>query len=504
MISLRVFSAASLLLMSLFLSGCFDSDEEDTNHYDFELQTFEGTLQSLGNAAFDSQATHLLRLDDGTILYVYSEFYDLNDPEYKNVRVEAEGVVIPADEDGKDTLSIESLTVLGEDDASDVLVSVQTYVNTTMGFSLEYQSDWQVEEAVDQFQVTFTAPVVVDEDAVTDQIVNTELQDRLVIGKTDDANLQQLDIEEWFMVYVALEDDTIPYTLSKIGFDQLPALKMVDDQGATYYIADGVDIYIITTYLVQDDLTLEHTNLMSTMLYSFDLASDGYRETTILDDSSNTDEDTDTSSLDGTRYDDVMEALAEGLPDLKEVSEDWVATRYDFVDPNYVYVDFMNDDGESSGRLLLEYASDYVFTTLAVFEPGSTTDWKLISGSDVASGKERTSVDVSSGTVTTIQEGYRSFESGTLSFQMQYPSGWYYTRSGESFYFSTEPASAENALVTLTVVDTPVSDFEEESDGGEVTLWVPRDDISSFQLTASSEYEAQLGVMAHSIVSTQD
>lgn len=511
------------ILSTAFLAGCFGFGEKDVADpvQDFEYITYEGTLQSLGNVNFSAKATHLLRLKGGDILYVYSDFYNLSDSSLLNKVVEAGGLLIPpGDESTRETLSIDALRVLAQEEIEDRAVLRETYTHTGLSFSMMVRSDWTIEDQ--ETRVVLTAPLPdIDDAPLTAEPFELDTIDVRIM-----ANSQELPIEEWFLAYVLPEGVVSPYTLSAIGTEAIPAIradiKDVVGNSVIYYIADGSQVYIVTHRSRQSDHRLEYSNLFSDMLYSFDPLSDGVREvvapvldTSIQDPTSELDpvsiptiEYPENSplvvddALSGTDYPSIITNLEQiKLSSLIPHSGFWEATRYDFVEPNYVYVLYSNEHGET-GRILLVHENGRNFERIAAFDEGAITDWELVSGEDQAKGKSTVSVNATSGSVTTIPEGYRALESASLNFQMHYPAYWYYSRSGSHFYFSNEPADASNALVTMEIVDSFVPNLTERVSGATLLISVPRDGSSSYQFSSSLDFSEQLRVMANGLVPT--
>jgi hypothetical protein len=94
---------------------------------------------------------------------------------------------------------------------------------------------------------------------------------------------------------------------------------------------------------------------------------------------------------------------------------------------------------------------------------------------------------------------------------MPYPSQWYYSRSGDSFYFSDEPADVSNALVTLTILSTPVAAYRayettvetQSLDAQRYIIEAPRDDSSGYSFIGFPDYKAIMETMAQGITSTK-
>jgi hypothetical protein len=168
-----------------------------------------------------------------------------------------------------------------------------------------------------------------------------------------------------------------------------------------------------------------------------------------------------------------------GLPDSPETSNqgnyaavaeriksflfnDKTVTRFEFVEPNFVYVYYVDPDGSEARRELLTYRVDesgkVETEQVGHFKPGQTRDWELLSGDNPAAGRETYVITVAEDKVknaTTIQEGFRDFESKPLRFRMQYPANWYYARSGNGYAFSDGPLDENAAILTLKIVAEP-------------------------------------------------
>ncbi len=493
-----------LLVVGGFLFGCLPFTEDNSTQEDiaYEFVTYEGLLQSLGSVKFNPDATHLLRLDDDSLLYVYSDFYNLWDTIHLNQSVEVSGLLIPGvEDDDKAVLAIEQLTVLEEEEEEETIeINMETYTSESLGFAIGYQSDWEIEEHTSA--VEFTAPQ--PEDA--EEFVETDL-----IQVSSLLNKEGLGLEEWVLAY---QDLDLPYTKSVISPDQIEAIKIVDGNSLLYYVAGGERTYMIMHLKKQDDFELAYSNLFNEVLLSFDLLEDGARaeeevvteevveETEVVDEVDEVvdevdevvDEvdEVDVATDEETDYETVISSLADG---------DVTLVRYEFVEPDYIYMVYYSNDGALQ-RDLLRNLGGGDFEVLATFDEGSVTDWVLTSGVDEAKGQEFTTINADTGESMVVLEGYRALESATLQFQMQYPSSWYYSRAGSYFYFSNEPADATNALVTLEIKEETVSVLKTWNSSGVFLADVPRDDESSYRLSGDSEYQSQIETMAGSIQST--
>ena len=374
---------------------------------------------------------------------------------------------------------------------------METYTNESLGFAIGYQSDWEIEEHTSA--VEFTAPQPED----SEDLVETDL-----IQVSTLMNKEDLELEEWVLAYQNIDTD---YTKSMISPDKIEAIKVEDENSLLYYVDGGEKVYMIMHLKNQEDFELAYSNLFNEVLLSFDLLEDGAREEEVIEEEGEVVDEvveeeiveevveeeavTETS---GTSYEAIIESMDDHYWNLAEVDGEMTPIRYEVAEPDYIYVVYSLED-ESMHRDLLQNLGGGEFEMLASFEEGSITDWELASGEDAAKGLELTSINAESGEAMVVLEGYRAMESATLEFEMLYPSNWYYSRSGSFFYFSTQPADASNALVTLEIKDSSVGTMKTGTSGSDFYAEIPRDDASSFYLSGSADYSEEIQVMAESI-----
>lgn len=477
-----------LIAGAFLLNGCLFSssnDVESTQAENYEFVTYEGILQSLGTVKFNPDATHLLRLEDGNVLYVYSNYYNLWSDDYLNKKVEVSGLLIPGEDDGdKPVLAIERLTVLpDEPEQETVVIDMETYTNDNLGFAVDYQSDWTFEDH--SSAVTFIAPQPKD---TAEPVETDEIQISLLFNK------EGLLLEDWVTAYQNVPSTSYPKSV--ISVDKIDAITVNDDNSVTYYVGDDDRIYVITHLKNQEIFALTYSNLFKEVLLSFDLLSDGARE---LEVSSEENEQTlknnlSANEIGGTDYESIINSLE------KKLEDDATPVKYEFAEPNYIYVTYTIED--ILRKILFKNLGGDDFEEIATFKEGATTDWVLDSGADEAKGFKLTVVNADTGQATELLEGYHMLESGTLNFQMQYPAGWYYSRVGSFYYFSDQPADATNSLMSLEIKDSPVAVIKSGNAANQFYVTVPRDDDSSFYLIGSAEYSEKIQKMGESIQTT--
>lgn len=103
------------------------------------------------------------------------------------------------------------------------------------------------------------------------------------------------------------------------------------------------------------------------------------------------------------------------------------ATKFEFADPDFVYVEYT--DGKMKRKLLLRYFTEersVKTTQLAYFKPGETQDWITVTGSNVAAQQSRDIFSEDGQQIGKTNEGMRIYENAALKYSIQYPTGYYY------------------------------------------------------------------------------
>jgi|GEM_PF-5641853 len=211
------------------------------------------------------------------------------------------------------------------------------------------------------------------------------------------------------------------------------------------------------------------------------------------------------SEVDGMQMK-VMEYLRRNLNALapeKLLSGSWEIENFTFSEPSLVSVAYLsNKDATTRRKLLFSYSfidANLALKQKAYFVPGETTDWKLESGENLQRSGTQEIFSSDGVNKSTVAEGYRYYENANYHFSIAYPQSYYYANFGKKIVFSDVPATAENAVVTLEILDGQKS--ERVQSGLEILL--PRDANSHFRLSITdSEKSAILSDMAKSLVST--
>lgn len=560
-----------LAVFTITANGCslFGGGEDTTFLADAPQEKRVGILKSLGGMSV-GDATHLLEIKNDDTLRLRSLNIDLDQDKYLNNNVEVRGAIGTAS-DGKKVMDVVSID-LAEEESEDAMVigDPKEYTNADFGFTITYLDSWEIEES--DTEIVFTAPLPLKEDeelAMTEEDSTTvdnesdleeeEIQpDRVVISKEPNPN--KLSLES----YLAIPDDPNEliisgYTKSLVGVNQLEGLKKEspDKMEVDIWLDRNDTIYQLTFIGTDNENTLSNRNTFFNMVSSFKLIGftpdeESEEDEVDLPDPEEPDvtpyepedepiiEDVEepeisepepepeisvpeTTTVSSSSYGTIAQYISSSINSIApEDSESgsWKATYFEFVDPNYVYVDY--NDGSAERRVLLTYDSNGELTTDVVgyFEPGDTTSWKRVDGENPVENAEKTVINITdegAEEAATVKEGYRYFESLPYDFNAQYPSNWYFSGAGGSgdvahhYGFSNEPVEDGNELVSIDIVSGSLPSGSTLSvgsntgvkvvSGGETAIYIEREDGRLYKIHGDSNYESYIVDIAASIQS---
>lgn len=503
---------AFVLLVSILilpLNGCFGGGEDST---EVSYEEYIGVLKSLGGIKVSQNATHILQTDEGDILYVYSDVYDLDDEDYLGNKIQISGEVTEASEKGKDVVNIMEISIVEEiaDESGDI--TIESYSNPDLGFSWDVMSNWEV-EAGDGYAL-FVLPLYEAEEDEKDKTDETSTTMELsTVSNLDNDYFvvkvfvmeAEMELAEWLAEY-SPEAAAIAVA-SSVGEDGLSSLKVVSEleDVETYYVyRTGDVVYEVSHHNFDIDNRTYFRNLFYDSLYTFKVIPlDGSADTTDESEDSADDESSEKN------YDEAMSYIEASVSEIVSGADG--VSQYEFVDPYYVYVNYV--DGSDEGRVLLKYGigPGFDYEVLATFRSGTYTDWELSSGTDAASGLPKALIKAGDTTAIDIMEGYRYFESGPYEFTIQYPAGWYYSGGGGHYSFSDSADGDE--LIGLDVLDFSIAvsggssidlasgkDGKTTSSGNVRGVYAERDGNSAYYIEGTSEYYDIIVNMAGSIV----
>ncbi len=555
--TMKILSKGIILVMliglPLFTSGCtWFGGGDDLTFVDEAQQTKRiGTLKSLGGMSV-GEATHLLEAKSGHTIRLRSLNIDLNQEKYLNNIVEVRGLIGTAS-DGKEVMDVISID-LAEDELNDpgIKGEEKEYKNADLGFLLTYLDSWGIEES--DTEILFTAPVPVPEEVdSSDEVDEVEpvVPDRIIISK--EANPNNLTVE----AFLGLPSDandliTSGYTKSLVGVDQLEGLKKEspDRMEIDIWLDRNDTIYQLTFIGSDNEDTVNNRNTFFSMSSSFKLI--GFSP----DEDEDEDEEIELPELDepdvtpyepeeteeeevvvieeeitivepiepvvsSSSYGVIANYIGETINSIAPESSDggsWSANNFEFVEPNYVYVEY--SDGSVERRVLLTYDQEDGLSTnvQAYFEPGETTSWTRVEGENPVEHAEKIVINITdegAEEAATIKEGYRYFESLPYDFNAQYPSNWYFNGASGSgdvahhYGFSDEPVEDGNELVSLDIVTGSLPAGTTISVGGNtgvkvvsgdsVSIYIERDDGRLYKVHGASNLESYVIDIASSI-----
>lgn len=286
----KVYLIGILCASTFLFSACQDKLEEPT---DRSYETYNGEIQSLGGIRVNKTITHLFENEDGEILYAYSERYDLDDDKY-NEMVEAYGAVLTYENLDKPVFEIRRLSVYEPDENEDEEVKTEEYKNEALGFSLNYQSNWDLEELSDSTK--WTAPELSESTGTGDVslepdfVVVAKMPAALTKTSENTEEERATEIRDYVRIHysnlLGVESE-----LSALGPDQQFAVVYKPTTGGEHYFLprDG-DLYEFSYYEVEDK-ELESEQDFAEMLSSFRFIAIGEPTADEEEEDSNEEED---------------------------------------------------------------------------------------------------------------------------------------------------------------------------------------------------------------------
>lgn len=256
--------------IALFTACGSDISEPLTRDY----ETMNGEIQSLGGIKVNKMISHLFETSDDEIYYAYSDRYDLDDEEYFGKKIEAYGVIMTFEEIDKKVFEIRRISEASEEEEEDVAVEETEFRSSSLGFTLNYQNNWEVEELADSVKFTSpTKPEVEDPENTGAEFA----PDFIIIAKTD-AVLEKTSSDESedrateIRDFVRSNYDNLVGTsndLSYVGVDQQFAVKYRKGAEISYFVPRNDELFEISYYHPGEDDTVSNGIIFSEMLSSF-------------------------------------------------------------------------------------------------------------------------------------------------------------------------------------------------------------------------------------------
>ncbi len=460
------------------------------------LRTFQGELSELPTTIRGLDVTHVLVTEAKERVYLRSILFDLESYVGDEVRVvggynEDEVAGSPVD-----VLTVEKVDVLVDSESGDTEPD-QIVDESKFGLRFGYSSE------------LFT------EQTTSSRITLSSREDQGVITIKVFKKSPEMDAE----VFEDLNYAALSFSDAIVGVDSVTARRAESSAGKIVYILlrNG---YFYEVLLTNADLSTRQQEAFENMLSTFEyVAIDEDPEDEEEEEDSDDDEEADEDDSDEEPEEDDADteapatstdsSFAPVIAAFENQASSLLtgyngAISYAFTDNGYFYVVYTS--GSSERRSLFSYTDSNAFSQTATFVPGTTQDWDLASGDNVAFSRPLTLIIVGSSGATevSLEQGFRYFESLPLEFGMQYPMNWYYQRSGDKYQFSDKPIGTGNILVGVTVTDDSFSSspgsnitskVKKSVSGSTVSFYVDLGD-SVVAISGVSDYEGQMNTMA--------
>ncbi len=277
-----------LFLCSIFLmmTACQKSSGTDKALSSHPLDRRIGSVSSIGNVPH-VKGTNILTLDDGSTILLNSTKINLDDPKYKNKRVEVRGFSDYAS-DGKQLMEVENIDVLAGAITTQPLEALtwKDYNNPGLGFGIKYRNDFEVKDAPNgENGVLLWNPVEV---VPTTQATTQQTQVKTQQGQSGysvQITLMPVKSQKDFTASLSLKNEnpsptellTAGLVQSKIGTNSLVAYKKTDATGkiVDFYVNDAPKFFHITfnTQAIPDDQFTDAQKLFYEMVASFQVAA---------------------------------------------------------------------------------------------------------------------------------------------------------------------------------------------------------------------------------------
>ncbi len=482
---------------SLLLTGCFGGDEVETEiDSSYNMQSFVGTV---GVNESSLNATHILEADTGETVYLRSDLFDLS--EYEGGKLRVTGVAEVTD-GGETILLVESRDVLEEGSLS------------SEPFLFEFEDKgFEIEIPEDKYEISESSSLV-NFVAETHSFSVRSIQKGL-----------ELDLE------IYLDEnygDQIPQDVQSANGDRYSRLNLAAGRSVYIHNTPGVIYEIIFNSDGSNnaEMNLEINNIIDNIYFNpEDITEEVTNELSDIDESEPAEDTTNDSNEDGTTDDEITVSEPVDLSGLSgEVTNivnavnsnksallgsDVEIFNYSITDNNYVYVSYTDSD-EAEFRKLFKINGSSL-EEVAYFEEGTSTDWELVSGDNLAYDRPMKMVFVESDGYrqVDVKEGYRYFESRPMSLGFHYPRQWYYAGGSNIYRFAKDPLPEGETLVTIEAVDddfdsvsgTSVSsNIKRSTSGDEIIYYVEVNDGDLVKISGGNDYSEELNIMAQTMV----
>lgn len=476
------------VLLSLSATGCGNESAEINNS--ILTQSYQGTLEELPIGVSGLDVTHVLITESKNRVYIRSLLFDLSTFVDKQVRIF--GNYIQEDISGKpvDIITVTSIDLL-DDSAELDEIALDDFTSPELGLAIKYDSNaFEVDQSSTRLILTsledsgalivklnklspeVDVPLYIKQNYKGSKFESIKIGSRTALTNKDTATEK--------LGYI-FERDSFFYDFSSIG------LKSIDKQEL---------IEMMELYLKNFKFVDINNDFFDVKLEAMPEESQGGTQVS-------TDSPVSGSNSKFTSVISDFQSKAKNI-----IADFSSAVSYAFTDNGYFYVVYL-DSNSKNLRSLVKYSNSN-FEKIAGFERGTNTDWKLISGDNVAYERPQTVVIMASdgsNREVEVEKGYRYFESLPLGFGIQYPQNWYYSRQNDAYFFANGPIESSTDKVLVNLVK---SSFD-SAPGSIVSSVLKRQStstgiaysvkVNNYYVTVSgpNTFDQQISIMANSI-----
>lgn len=532
-----------VVTLAFALTGCggnppsLEDRVADGTYDESEELTYNGIIEALEIDVYQ-QGTHQIRTEDGELIIIQSQNYDLG--KFLDKQVEITGY--PAELIGNAEPVLNVTGVRLEDD--ELIGEFDEYENSLYGFSFEYPKIWELQSGSGGISLVYddydwvTIDIYIDKtdlDAFVDSQEDSEgtpitiaAQKSIRFSDGDSIKIYIPNPPKKKIYKVVFNEESNDADGNKeLFYEFLESFELIyksvrkgEKCGGEENIECG-EGYICELSSAEEDATgicvsisgedgEKDCPIIPPPLDCDDYRVSEYSQTTgcpsryeCTDDSTGLSEEDDVD-FDVTSLISTIEKYQDKILPIDDVS----IVQYELTESESL-IAIVYENEEMEYKTLYSYApsaNEFNFIEKAHFEEGDGEDWRLISGTDVQSGLTKTVIKAESGDEESgsreISSDMRLYENDFKDFSMEYPKNWYYRSFGAinntRWIVGFADKSVEylsDAVVTVSILD---EEPEDSQDGMYFTVR-DRDEDTVFVVEGPEDMKETIDEMADSI-----